>query len=234
MMVNKTRLRVFSALAVRAPFVLLEQEWGKTHSDISLEIEWNPTSVIEKKIAQGETADAVILTKPAMDTLIEAGLISPTSIVELVDSHIGLAMLPDATAPDISTTALLIKALLAARSVAYSQGGASGIYLIKLLESLGIKEEFLSRATAIPEGFTATKLIDGSADIAIQQISELLSVEGVKVIGPLPKEVQKVTSFQAGIFSQAEQPAAASTFLKYLRSQQAQTEYEKFGLQVRT
>lgn len=229
-MVTKSRLQVFSALAVRAPFVSLEAQWPEQYPETLLEIEWNPTTVIEKKIAQGETADVVILTAPAMRKLVELEQVSASSVVNLVDSEIGLAMLPEAEAPDISSTEALKNALLSARSVAYSLGGASGIYLQQLMKSLGIEEEINARASTIAEGFTATKLIDGSADIAVQQISELLSVEGVKVIGPLPQDVQKVTSFQAGIFQHASNPVAASTLLDYLRSEQAIEAYGRFGL----
>jgi len=229
-MVNNYRIQVFSALAVRAPFVGLEAQWAKQHPDTLLEIEWNPTTVIEKRIAEGETADVVILTVPAMAKLVELDLVSASSIINLVDSQIGLAMLPEAEAPDISSTEALKNALVSARSVAYSLGGASGIYLQQLMKSLGIEEAVNSRASTIPEGFTATKLIDGSADIAVQQISELLTVEGIKVIGPLPQDVQKVTSFQAGIFRHAKNPDAALTLLEYLRSEPAKKAYESFGL----
>ncbi|WLS80773.1 substrate-binding domain-containing protein [Erwinia pyri] len=226
-------IRVFSALAIRAPFIELEAEWSRQHPEKTLAIEWNPTTVIEKKIASGEQADAVILTVPVMDRLIAEGLIDPASRVELVDSQVGLAMLPDAEAPDISSVEALTSALLNARSVAITLGGASGIYFLTLLEKLGIKEQIMARATTIPEGFTASQLTAGEADIAVQQISELLMVEGIKVIGPLPEAVQKVTSFSGGIFRQAENPEGAALLLQSLRSEKARAAFKAFGLQWR-
>lgn len=232
-MANAKEIRLFSSLAIRAPFIGLENNWQQQHPDQPLLIDWNPTSVIEKKMAAGEKADAVILTVPVMDRAIAEGVIVPESRVELVDSKIGLAMLPDAQAPDISSVEALKSALLNARSVAYSLGGASGIYFQTLLKKLGIEDEINARATTIPEGFTAEQLVKGNADIAVQQISELLMVEGIKVIGPLPEAVQKVTSFSGGIFSDAANPQGAAALLDSLLSAEARKAYEAFGLECR-
>ncbi|KAB8313733.1 ABC transporter substrate-binding protein [Erwinia endophytica] len=232
-MTTAKAIRVFSALAIRAPFVELENAWLEQHPDQPLVIDWNPTTVIEKKIAAGEQADAVILTVPVMDRLIAEGLIVPSSRVELVDSKVGLAILPEGKAPDISNVEALKTALLEAKSVAYSLGGASGIYFQTLLKKLGIEQEVNARATTIPEGFTATQLIAGKADIAVQQISELLMVQGIKVLGPLPEEVQKVTSFSGGIFSHAVNPQGAAALLATLRSPTARKAFEAFGLECR-
>jgi len=228
-MTASNTIRVFSALAIRAPFDRLEASWQQQYQDSKLEIEWSPTTVIEKKIAAGDTADAVILTVSAMDKLIEQGIVIASSRVELVDSPIGLAMLPDASAPDISSTQALKQALLQARSVAYSLGGASGVYFQALLKQLGIEQQINARATTIAEGFTASQLLSGHADIAIQQISELLTVPGVKVIGPLPEEVQQVTSISAGVFAAATHPEGAAALLDFLRSAPARAAFESFG-----
>ncbi|WP_345831482.1 substrate-binding domain-containing protein [Erwinia sp. HDF1-3R] len=232
-MSGNTTLRVFSALAVRAPFDALEQAFLQQHPHCELTLEWNPTSVIERKIAAGAPADAAILTVPVIERLIEEGVIIADSRVDLVDSRIGLAILPDAVAPDISSLSALKQTLLAARSVAWSLGGASGIYFQTLIERLGIEAEMTSRGTTIPEGFTASQLLTGKADLALQQISELLMVPGVKVIGPLPDEAQKVTAFAGGIFRAAANPQDAAALLASLRTPQARATFESFGLTCR-
>ncbi|MFU9137421.1 molybdate ABC transporter substrate-binding protein [Erwinia tasmaniensis] len=232
-MSGTTTLRVFSALAVRAPFDALERDFLKQYSHCELTLEWNPTSVIEKKIAAGATADAAILTVPVIERLIEEGVIIADSRVDLVDSRIGLATLPDAVAPDISSLPALKQTLLTARSVAWSLGGASGIYFQTLIQRLGIEAEITSRGTTIPEGFTARQLLTGKADLALQQISELLMVPGVKVIGPLPDEAQKVTAFAGGIFRTAANRQDAAALLASLRTPQARTTFESFGLRCR-
>ncbi|MDN4625899.1 molybdate ABC transporter substrate-binding protein [Erwinia sp. DT-104] len=225
-------LRLFSVLAIRAPFAAVEQAWLRSHGD-PLTIDWKPTSVIEKNIADGATADAVIVTKEAMDRLIDQGVVAADSRVELVDSPLGLAMLPDAVAPDISSVASFTRALLAAKSVAYSLGGASGIYFQALLKQLGIEEAINARATTIAEGFTAAQLLEGTADIAVQQISELLMVKGIKVIGPLPPGAQKVLSFSGGVFNRAARPEAAAALLNFLREKEAMQAFADYGLTAR-
>src|SRR6185437_11142847 len=100
--------------------------------------------------------------------------------------------------PDIATEAALGAALLGARSVAYSRLGASGIYFAQLIEQLGIASEVNARATIIPAGFTAEKLLTGEADLAVQQISELMQVGGIEVVGPIPHDLQTPAVFSAG------------------------------------
>lgn len=230
---NHETLHLFSVLAIRAPFAAVQEAWRKTHPASPLAIDWNPTSVIEKNIADGAAADAVIVTAEAMDRLIAQGLVAAESRTELVDSPLGLAMLPDAVAPDISSIESFTEALLTARSVAYSLGGASGIYFQTLLKKLGIEQQINARATTIAEGFTAAQLLEGKADIAIQQISELLMVEGIKVIGPLPPGAQKVLSFSGGVFHKAARPEAAAALLDFLRAEEAMQAFTAYGLTAR-
>ena len=227
------QIRLFSALAVRAPFNSLEAAWLKLHPGSPLAIDWGPTTTIEKKLAAGESADAVIVTVNAMDKLIAEGAVTASSRVELVDSPIGLAMLPDAEAPDISSVEALKSALLAAKSVCWSLGGASGIYFQTVLKQLGIEEAIAARATTINEGFTASQLMEGKADIAVQQISELLAVKGIKVIGPLPDAVQQPTSISAGVLASAKNPLGAAALLDFLRSEEAGRAFEAFGMSLR-
>ncbi|WP_147197706.1 substrate-binding domain-containing protein [Pantoea sp. CCBC3-3-1] len=232
-MSRNQQIRLFSALAIRAPFTQLEATWLTQHPDNPLAIDWGPTTAIEKKLAAGEPADAVIVTVKAMDKLIAEGVVTGGSRVELVDSPIGLAMLPQAEAPDISSVEALKKALLAARSVCWSLGGASGIYFQTVLKQLGIEEAMAARATTIGEGFTASQLIAGKADIAVQQISELLAVKGIKVIGPLPDAVQQPTSISAGVLANAQNPQGAAALLDFLRSAEAGRAFEAFGMSLR-
>ncbi|PRD16223.1 molybdate ABC transporter substrate-binding protein [Pantoea coffeiphila] len=232
-MTEKTTLRVFSVLAIRAAVDRLLPLWQQQYPDITLDIAWGPTVVIEKNIAAGQRADAVIVTVDALDRLIAAGEVRAASRIELVDSQIGLAALPGAPHPDISSVAALKEALLKARSVGYSLAGASGIYFQQLLANLGIADEVNRRATTIPEGFTARLLVEGQADIAVQQISELLTVEGIEIIGPLPPGAEKTLSFSAGVFREAEQPEDAALLLAFLRSAEARRIFEASGLSWR-
>jgi molybdate transport system substrate-binding protein len=108
--------------------------------------------------------------------------------------------------------------LLAARSVAYSRLGASGILFAQLIERLGIASEINARAVIIPQGFTAEKLVTGEADLAVQQISELKQIAGIEVVGPIPYELQTPAVFSAGRIAASHRAAEADRLLRYLAS----------------
>ena len=128
--------------------------------------------------ARGEAADVVILTREGLDEVAREGRVAAESCVDLARSYVGIAVKAGAAHPDIATEPALRAALLAARSVAYSRLGASGILFAQLIERLGIASEINARAVIIPQGFTAERLVTGEADLAVQQISELKQVAG--------------------------------------------------------
>ncbi|MBY0255455.1 MAG: substrate-binding domain-containing protein, partial [Methylobacterium organophilum] len=206
----ETRLKC--ALVVRGAFdahvvPAFEAAGGRTT------IHWAPTTVIMKTLSEGETADAVLVLSDAMDRLVAEGRVEPESRVDVVRSRYGIAVKAGAPHPDIATVEALKRTLVAARSVAYSRTGASGIYFAGLLPRLGLAEAVNAKATIIPQGFTAEKLVSGEADIAVQQISELMVVPGIEVVGPLPDPVQEMTTFAAAILRGATDRDGAARFL---------------------
>jgi molybdate transport system substrate-binding protein len=224
-------VQLMSALAVRAPFdrvIVPAFEASGTH----VEIAWNPTTVIMKRVADGARADGLIVIADAMDQLVEQGIVDPETRIEVVESRLGLAVPPGAPHPDISTLEAFRKALLEARSVAYSNGGASGIYFKGLIAELGIADAVNARATVIPAGFTAEKLLTGEASLAVQQVSELMSVADVEIVGSFPEAVQTVTSFSAALFRGAPNPSEALRFLATLRTDLAVAAYRECGLEL--
>lgn len=225
-------VKVFSALAVRSSFdngmfSCIEKQ------GIRSTIEWDPTAVIEKRIQNGDTADLVIVTDGAMKKFVDSGFISSGHCFPLVDSVIGLSVKKGEPHPDISSADKCLDALLSSRSVAYSLGGASGIYMQELWRKFGHLERINRRATIIDKGFTGEKLISGEAEIAIQQISELIVVDGIEVIGPLPDELQQVTSISMAISNSSLNNAAAHELASLLTSQTAKEIYERNGLKFR-
>jgi len=226
---NSTAIQIISALVVRSPFdaEILPAWQQQGHA---VEVKWTPTTVIMDNIRDGYRSDIAIVTVGAMDELIAAGIVDGSSRIELVESRIGLAVKAGEPHPDIATTEALVATLLAARSVAYSIGGASGIYFNAMIEKLGIAEAVNARASTIPEGFTAEKLISGEASLAVQQVSELLVVPGIEVIGRLPEAVQKTTAFSAALFKTASQPELCRDFLRHLQSAEASRAYQAKGL----
>lgn len=225
-----TALRLMCAFAVKGAFDHSIVAAFEAESERPLHVEWDTTVGIAGSIMQGAHADVVVVVSEAMDRLVEAGKVSAAGRVEIVQSRIGLAVSKGTGHPDISTLDTLKRTLLDARSVCYSMAGASGLHLQPLFERIGIADAINRRATVIPSGFTAEKLLSGEADIALQQISELRVVQGVEVVGPLPDLAQKVSTFSAAVLVMAFDPAGAQEFVRFLASQTAADAYRASGL----
>ena len=187
-----------------------------------------------KRIQDGEAADFLLAPRSAVDGLLKAGKLAPGSDVSLARSSVGIAVRKGAARPDISTPEALKRTLLAARAVSYSNpayGGASGVHFAKVLERLGIADEMKAKTRFPPEGgFTARLLAAGEVDLAVQQIGELISTPGVELLGPLPGELQSVTTFAAAIPSSASQPDAARALIRYLQSPEVMALIKAKGL----
>src|SRR5438128_1852570 len=187
-----------------------------------------------KRIQDGEAADFLLAPRSAVDGLLKAGKLAPGSDVSLARSSVGIAVRKGAARPDISTPEALKRTLRAARAVSYSNpayGGASGVHFAKVLERLGIADEMKAKTRFPPEGgFTARLLAAGEVDLAVQQIGELISAPGVELLGPLPGELQSVTTFAAAIPLSASQPDAARALIRYLQSPEAMALIKAKGL----
>ena len=187
-----------------------------------------------KRVQDGEAADLLLTPRSGIDGLIKAGKVEPGSDISLARSSVGVAVRKGAPKPDISTPEALRRALIAAKSISYSNpafGGASGVHFAKVLERLGIAEEMKAKTKFPPEGGFAARLLSaGEAELAVQQIGELISVPGVELLGPLPGDLQSVTTFAAAIPSAAHQPDAARALIKYLQSPEAMAVMRAKGL----
>src|SRR2546426_671186 len=139
-----------------------------------------------KRVQEGEAADLLLAPRSGIDALIKAGKVAPGSDTSLARSSVGIAVRKGAPKPDISTPDALKRALTAAKSISYSNpafGGASGVHFAKVLERLGIAEEMKAKTKFPPEGgFTARLLAAGEAEMAVQQIGELISVPDRKSV----------------------------------------------------
>ncbi|CCA90025.1 substrate-binding domain-containing protein [Novosphingobium sp. PP1Y] len=210
-------IRVISTFALaNAMNQLVELNQARTGE--SAVLEFGPTSQLLESIRTGRGGDVAILTADGIEQLISKGVLLPGSRTDIALSSVGVAVRAGAPWPPIDTVAAFVATLLAARSVAYSRSGASGIYFAELLQRLGISSEINAKATIIEQGFTAELLVDDRADIAIQQVSELRRVLGIDVIGQLPREIACDTCFSAGLFRESRNPAAAASFCQTLVS----------------
>jgi len=181
----------------------------------------------------GAGADLVILTSEAIDDLEKQGKVKPGSRVDIALSGIGVAVRKGAPKPDISTAEALKRTLLAAKKVSYSSVGASGLYVSStVIPKLGLEEAMKTRALIPPPGsFVGPLLASGEADIGFQQISELMPVPGIEIVGPLPPELQKMTVFVAAVSSGAKAPDAAKTLAVYLAAPAAAPVMKKHGVE---
>jgi molybdate transport system substrate-binding protein len=183
-------------------------------------ITWGSTANLVKELETGAAADLVILTAESIDDLIKKGTVVAGSRVDIASSGIGLAVRKGAKKPDISTPDALKAALLAARSVSHSKSGMSGIYFPTVLVRLGIAEQMKGKIVMPEPGTPVGELIArGDAEIGVQQISELLPVAGIDIIGPLPPALQKITIFSAGILTKAKEADAARAYVKFVMAE---------------
>lgn len=198
---------------------------------IHVDADFAPTLALLKRLRDGEAADLVILTRDGLDEMIAEGRVLADGAADLARSYVGIAVRAGQPHPDIGSEAALRKSLLAARSVAYSRLGASGVYFAQLIVRMGIVAEINARATIVEQGFTAQRLVSGEADLAVQQISELKQVEGIEVVGPIPYEMQTPAVFSAGRMANAKQAGAADRLLRYLASPQVVPVLRRSGLE---
>jgi molybdate transport system substrate-binding protein len=186
------------------------------------EVQWDNDTVgsLLKRIEAGESFDVVIASPAALDALGKSGRIAG-GVIDLAKVGVGVAVREGAAKPDISTVDGFKQALLAAKAVAYidpASGGSSGIYLAGLLDRLGIGAAVRPKSVLVHGGTSAERVASGEADVAVQQISELLPVKGVVLVGPLPPEIQNYTVYSAGIAAGTPQRASAQALIDLLRS----------------
>jgi len=216
----KNSVRVLSTLALAGAVRGLADAYTKK-SGARIDADFAPTVRLLERLKDGEIADVLILTQEGLAGLVNAESVVSNSCVDLARSWVGLAVKAGASHPDISTEAALRATLLAARSVAYSRLGASGIFFAQLIVKMGIEKEINARATISPMGFTAERIVTGEADVAIQQISELKQVKGIDVVGPLPFDLQTPAIFSAGRMAVSTNVVASDLLLKFLSSAEA-------------
>jgi molybdate transport system substrate-binding protein len=226
-------LAVFSTIAVQTAVEALAPRF-EAANDARLVVTWNTAPVLVKRLQGGETADLLILNRAGMDTMLRDGRVLPGADVTLASSATAIAIRAGKPRPDISTQDALIRTLLAARAISYTDpaaGGASGIYFAKLLERLGIAAEINAKSRfPPPAGLSGEFLLTGEVDLAVQQKPELLQVPGIEIVGPLPGDLHMVTTFVAGIEAASAKAATAQALIDFLRSPTAAETFRAKGL----
>ncbi len=223
-------IKVLASNSIRAVMGELVPQFERA-SGHSVSVSYDPAKVMLARIERGETADLAITGSAAIDELVKQGKLLAGSRRALARCRVGIAVLAGQPKPDISSVAAFKHAVLDAKSVAYTQEGASGMHFARLIERLGIAEQVKAKAVRQPGGLIGELVAAGKAEIAIQQIPELMAVPGIELVGPLPAEIQLVTVSSAGIFAGTQQAEAAQALIEFLAAPAAAKVMKAKGLE---
>jgi molybdate transport system substrate-binding protein len=192
---------------------------------------WAGTEAIANRISGGEVVDVVLIAAPNIDKLIAEGKLVPGSRSDVAKSGIGVAVRTGQPQPDISSGEAVRSAVLAAKSVAYSSG-PSGFYLADLFSRMGIAEQIKDKVKQTPSGVQVGEVVArGEADLGFQQVSELLHLKGIHYLGPLPADIQYVTTFSAALHRASPEPDAARALVRFLTAPEAGPIIRRTGME---
>jgi molybdate transport system substrate-binding protein len=228
--VNAADINVVSTQATEEAYKELVAQFEKA-SGHKVTTFFSGTLNVQKKLADGEPYDLIIMAGPAIDEQIKLGKAVAGSRVDVAKSGTGMAVRKGAAKPDISSADALKKTLLTVKSIGYSTG-PSGLYMLSVFEKLGIAGEVKGKLRQTPSGvFVGTLIANGDTEVGFQQISELVHFAGIDYVGPLPGDLQRMTMFSAGLHSGAKQPDAAKALVKFLTAPAAAPVIRKHGLE---
>jgi molybdate transport system substrate-binding protein len=211
---------------------LFEQRTGDR-----LIIDNDTAGALEQRILRGEAFDATVLPPRVIDSLVAKGRLAAVSRQGLARTGVGVVVRKDTPLPDIATVDALRRSLLAAQSIAYidpASGGSSGVFVAGLLQRLGVADQVKAKTHLIQGGLVAQHIADGEAELGIHQISEILAVKDVTLVGPLPEEVQSYTVYTGAVAASSAHVAQAKTLLELLASPEGALAIRKSGLEPLT
>ncbi len=211
-------VKVLASTAIKTALEELAPQFEKA-TEHKLTITYGASARLLPEIEKGATFDAAILSTSVADALAKQGKIDPATRIDVARSGAGVAVRKGAPRPDISTTEAFKHALLDVKALGYSGTGATGQFLMKMLQKLGILEAMKPKLKLMPPNRNSLAAVAaGEIDMTLPQISEALVASGIDLVGPLPPEVQVYTVLPAAVASNAKQPEAAKALLKFLTS----------------
>ena len=227
-------IHVLCAGAARGSVVPLIEPFQR-ESGHTIRFDYGTAGQIVAKLKEGQRPDVVIVTSTVIADLEKAGTVASGSAAPLGRTGIGVGVAEGAPLPDISSVEAFRKTLLAARAVAYidpAAGGTSGKHFAGVLARLGIEAEVKPKAVLVPGGYAAERVAKGEADLVVHQISEILPVKGVKLVGPLPAELQLYTTYTAALIACTSNAAAAQAWIQYLSGPAGRRSFAERGLEA--
>lgn len=223
-------IRVLSTNAAMGVLNVLGPKFERANG-CTLSVAYDPAKAVKRQVENGAVFDVAIVTRPVFDDLVAQGKMLAEPRGDVGRSGLGVSVRQGAAKPDIGTTEAFKRALLAAKSVVRSSEGTSGIYFDKLLDRLGIAEAMRDKIVLEPSGRVAELVARGEAELAVQQVPELLPVGGAQYVGPFPPELQLYSEFVAGLASASRHRAAAAAFVKALTTPEAAALFKAAGLE---
>ena len=228
-------VNVLSAGAVRAVVTGLAEAF-RQEAGHTVTLTFGPVGAVRQKLTAGEPADVLILTDAAIDELARQGAVVPGTRADIARAGMGVAVRQGAPLPDISTPEAFKQTLLSAKSLVYvdpARGATSGIHFAGVLQRLGIADAVKGKTLLWPGGYAAEAVAKGEAELVVHQISEIMPVKGVTLVGPLPKDLQKITTYSAGLAARSATPEAARAFIAFLARPAFKSRFAQAGLDYR-
>lgn len=228
--VTPVSLKLLSSMATREVLAELAAQYQR-ESGCAVVLESAGGVDVARRVLAGEAADVVVLAAKAIDELVAAGRLVAASRTDLVRSGIAVAVRSGAPLPDISSAEALKQAVAQAATISYSTG-PSGVYLVGLFRRWGIYEQIAPRIVQAPPGVpVGTLLARGEVELGFQQLSELINVAGIAVVGPMPAAVQSITTFTGAVGVASAQSMHASGLLAFLSSPGSASAKVRQGMQ---
>jgi molybdate transport system substrate-binding protein len=228
---SQSSLKMISSMATREVLSELAAQFQRSAGQ-SVVCEAAGGVDVAKRVQAGEAVDVVVLASNAIDKLIADGKVLAGSRVDLVRSGVAIAVRTGSARPDISSEEAVKRAVVAAASLSYSTG-PSGVYLEKMFERWGILEQIRSRIVVPPPGIPVGSLVaSGKVELGFQQLSELMNLAGIDVLGPLPPAIQTITTFSGGVTSVCSSPDSSRALLKYMASAETSETKQRHGMEA--
>ncbi len=191
---------------------------------------------IRQRVTAGDPADVIFVTDTVLEQLAAARMIVADTRVDIARTGVGVAVRTGTPLPDISTPEAFKRTVLAAKSLVHTdpaRGATSGIHVAGLLQRLGIADAMKDKTVLWPGGYAAEALLTGQADLCVHQISEILPVKGVTLAGPLPRDLQKITTYSAALSTRAATPTVARSFIAFVTRPSFKAKFAGAGLDYR-